>query len=52
MNDASTGGSELMECARCGDMVERAHPLDAVVHPDEPQVCDDCVELWDEVVDV
>lgn len=37
------------ECPRCGDEIEEAHPLDNTVHPDEPYVCDDCLEPDDEV---
>ena len=43
---------EPMKCRRCGEKVEKAHPLDAVVHPHTPHVCDDCLKPGDEVVDV
>lgn len=42
----------MIECGRCGSAVDRAYPLDAVVHPYTSAVCEDCVEPWDEVVDV
>ena len=42
----------VLTCDRCGDEVDRAYPLDAVAHPFESEVCEDCVEPWDEVVDV
>lgn len=42
----------MNSCDRCGQDVDRIHPLDAIVHPFERNVCDDCVEPWDEVVDV
>lgn len=40
-------------CDRCKEEIEDGQfvPLDAVVHPDE-EVCADCVEPWDEVVDL
>ena len=44
--------TETMQCPRCGEDVDKVHPLDGVVHPDEEHVCDDCVKPWDEVVDV
>lgn len=39
-------------CSRCGEEKDRWVPLDAVVHAHEGPVCEDCVEPWDEVVDV
>jgi hypothetical protein len=40
-------------CDRCGQPIGPGEfvPLDGVVHPEE-EVCVDCVEPWDEVVDV
>lgn len=42
----------MIKCYRCGEMVEKAHPLDPVVHPFYPTVCDECVQDTDEVVDL
>lgn len=41
-----------MKCDRCGREVERAYPLDRVIHGDETTVCVRCVKPWDEVVDL
>ena len=42
-----------MRCDRCGDEVDRIHPLDAVTHRyGASEVCDDCVKPTDEVVDL
>ena len=38
-------------CGRCGEEVEESYPLDnGDLSPDN--VCEDCIELWDEVVDL
>lgn len=42
----------MTECDRCNEEKDRLHPLDAVVHPNESGVCDNCINPWDEVVDV
>lgn len=39
-------------CDRCKKSIKRGYPLDAVFHPFETWVCEDCVTLSDEVVDL
>lgn len=46
------GAVSVATCDRCESEIEKGHPLDAIVHPYASFVCDDCVDPWDEVVDV